>query len=157
MSNAWIFLILFVGFALSISFLCSILEATLLSTRIAELIVRKEREDRGAAILLDFKRNRIDDAISAILTLNTIVHTIGPAMAGALAGTIKKDEPRLFDKVLRLEKNRVEDVMTPRTVAVMLPFDRPISSLLESKEVDTYSRIPLFQNKPDKVVGNILL
>jgi len=71
--------------ALSISFLCSILEAALLSIRSYQLAALKEAGDRGAARLLDIKENRVDDAISAILTLNTIAHTIGAGMAGAQA------------------------------------------------------------------------
>jgi CBS domain containing-hemolysin-like protein len=78
-------LFVYVGVALSVSFLCSLLEATLLSARVIELIERKDRGDAGAALLLELKRERIDDAIGAILTLNTIAHTIGAALAGAQA------------------------------------------------------------------------
>jgi CBS domain containing-hemolysin-like protein len=78
-------LVVYVAAALSISFVCSILEATLLSARVSELIERKQRGDRGAALLLELKQERVDDAISAILTLNTIAHTIGAALAGAQA------------------------------------------------------------------------
>ena len=78
-------LLVYVGGALSISFLCSILEATLLSARTVELLERRERGDAGAALLLELKRERLDDAIGAILTLNTVAHTIGAALAGAQA------------------------------------------------------------------------
>ena len=84
-SQAIPLLLVYVGGALSISFLCSILEATLLSARTIELIERKERGDAGAALLLELKRERLDDAIGAILTLNTIAHTIGATLAGAQA------------------------------------------------------------------------
>ena len=62
MNTALLLLFLYVGAALSISFLCSILEATLLSTRVIELVARKTKGDRGAARLLDLKQNRIDEA-----------------------------------------------------------------------------------------------
>ena len=81
-------LILIVLFTLSVSFLCSILEATLLSSRVVDLSYRAERGDKGAAILLDLKENRIDDAIGAILTYNTISHTVGAALSGAQAATV---------------------------------------------------------------------
>lgn len=78
-------LFVYVGAALGVSFLCSILEATLLSARTVELLERRERGDAGAALLLELKRERLDDAIGAILTLNTVAHTIGAALAGAQA------------------------------------------------------------------------
>ena len=81
----WILLAIYVGGALAISFLCSILEATLLSARIPNLVDRKNRGERGATILLELKQHRVDDAISAILTLNTIAHTVGATLAGAQA------------------------------------------------------------------------
>jgi len=81
-------LVIYVGGALTVSFICSILEATLLSARVVELIDRKTHGDRGAALMLDLKHERIDDAISAILTLNTVANTLGSALAGAQAAII---------------------------------------------------------------------
>lgn len=85
-------LLVYVVGALSISFLCSILEAALLSVRGVELEERKARGDRGAELLLHLKRQRIDDAISAILILNTIAHTAGAALAGAQVGKVYGDD-----------------------------------------------------------------
>ncbi len=85
MSAGLILLFVYVGGALAISFLCSLLEAGLLSARETELSARAGAGERGAAILLDLKQHRIDDAISAILTLNTIAHTVGAGGAGAEA------------------------------------------------------------------------
>ena len=81
-------LVLIVTTALSVSFLCSILEAGLFSARMPELLARRERGDRGATLLLDLKTTRMDDAISAILILNTIAHTIGATLAGAQAAVV---------------------------------------------------------------------
>lgn len=81
-------LVLYVGGALSISFLCSLLEAALLSVRLVTLIERKEAGDRGAALLLALKEERIDDALSAILLLNTVANTLGATLAGAQAAMV---------------------------------------------------------------------
>jgi CBS domain containing-hemolysin-like protein len=78
----FLLLAMIVVVALVISFLCSILEAALLSTRTMELTARRDHGDRGATRLLEIKQHRLDDAISAILTLNTISHTFGAALSG---------------------------------------------------------------------------
>jgi CBS domain containing-hemolysin-like protein len=81
-------LLLFVGFALSVSFLCSLLEAVLLSARRGMLAEKKAAGYRGAALLLEIKEQRIEDAISAILILNTVANTLGATMAGAQAAHV---------------------------------------------------------------------
>jgi CBS domain containing-hemolysin-like protein len=77
-------LLLVVGAGLAISFLCSVLEAVLLSMTHAYVRVLEERGDR-AGILLARMREQIDEPIAAILTLNTIAHTAGAAVGGAMA------------------------------------------------------------------------
>lgn len=81
-------LVIYVGLALTVSFLCSILEAVLLTARLSELSAREEAGDRGAGLLLELKENRIDDAIASILILNTMAHTVGATMAGKQAARI---------------------------------------------------------------------
>ena len=69
-------LFVYAGGALAISFFCSLLEATLLSVRVGELTRRAEEGGRGVNLLLTYKQEHIEDGIGAILTLNTIAHTI---------------------------------------------------------------------------------
>ncbi|MEM7482924.1 MAG: CNNM domain-containing protein [Acidobacteriota bacterium] len=243
-----VLLLIYVGGALAISFLCSVLEATLLSVRTVELVERSSRGDRGAALLLELKQKRLDDAIGAILTLNTIAHTVGAALAGAQAavvfgeawigvfsgvltllvllfteiipktlGTIyassltgfvarttqfltrllklplwligfltrrlvsKGHKPRVsrgeiaalaasavqhgsldeatskvVTNVLRLKEVRVEEVMTPRTVVVMLPETTTLAEFLKDKDAGVFSRIPIYRENRDRVAGHIL-
>jgi len=80
-------LILFGLFAIGVSFLCSLLEACLLSlprSYVASLV------DRGApfAELLREMKDQIDRPLAAILTLNTIAHTAGAAGVGAQAAVV---------------------------------------------------------------------
>ena len=77
-----IFLYLFI--ALSISFMCSILEAVLLSTP-TSFIMMKEKVDAKSAFIFAKLKAEIDRPIAAILSLNTIAHTIGAAGVGAEA------------------------------------------------------------------------
>ena len=77
--------------ALGISFLCSILEAVLLSTPMS-FITAKEQEGRKSASLLKELKNNVDRPVGAILSLNTIAHTIGSAGVGAEVTRIWGDE-----------------------------------------------------------------
>jgi CBS domain containing-hemolysin-like protein len=60
------------------------MEAVLLSTPQSFLIVKQENGSRWAAAFIDLK-NDIDKPLSAILSLNTVAHTIGAAGVGAQA------------------------------------------------------------------------
>ena len=68
--------------ALALSFLCSILEAVLLSTPMS-FISMKENEGYKTATLMKRYKNNVDRPVGAILSLNTIAHTIGSAGVGA--------------------------------------------------------------------------
>jgi len=242
-------LVLYVGIALGTSFLCSLLEATLLSSREGDLLRRTESGDRGASLLLDLKRDHLGDAISAILTLNTIAHTIGAAMAGAQAaivfgdawvgafsaaltlmvlvvteiipktlgtvyakrlvgfvgrtvwlltkilapalvltrfltraltrgaeeeavsrrelaalvalaarqGTLRGEVPLILSNLLRFDEVEVQDVMTPRTVAWMLPIEATAGDLIGDPQHQVFSRVPLYAGGPDRVEGYVLV
>ena len=75
---AYLFLVLFV------SFLCSIMESVLLSTPVSFLRVKEEKGYRWASSFIKMKKN-IDKPLSAILSLNTVAHTVGAAGVGAQA------------------------------------------------------------------------
>ena len=77
-------LLVVIGISLAISFACSILEAVLLSISHSYVGVLQEK-GHPAGDLLARMRESIDEPIAAILTLNTIAHTVGAAMGGALA------------------------------------------------------------------------
>ncbi len=54
-----------------------------------------------------------------------------------------------------LDGLQVEDVMTPRTVTLMLPAETTIQELLDRSDVDAFSRIPLYRDSRDNVVGYV--
>ncbi len=83
-------LLLYLFLALSVSFLCSILEAVLLSTPMS-FITMKENEGNKTAIVLKNYKQDIDRPISAILSLNTIAHTVGAAGVGAQSNVVFGD------------------------------------------------------------------
>jgi putative hemolysin len=69
---------------LATSFLCSILEAVFLSVSHSYIAVLKNRGEWAGGWLESAQKN-IDEPIAAILTLNTIAHTMGATLGGAVA------------------------------------------------------------------------
>lgn len=82
-----ILLIIYVSVALGFSFLCSIAEAVLLSVTHAHIAIL-EQEGKASGKLLRQHKQDINKPLAAILTLNTIAHTIGAAGAGAQATAV---------------------------------------------------------------------
>ncbi|WP_300300226.1 CNNM domain-containing protein [uncultured Muribaculum sp.] len=70
--------------ALALSFLCSVLEAVLLSTPMSFITMKENEGAKNAPRMREYKSS-IDKPIAAILSLNTIAHTIGAAGVGAEA------------------------------------------------------------------------
>lgn len=68
--------------ALGLSFLCSVLEAVLLSTPVSFISMKESQGVKAAPLLMKYKTN-IDRPVAAILTLNTVAHTIGAAGVGS--------------------------------------------------------------------------
>src|SRR6056297_3240849 len=73
--------------AIGVSFLCSILEAALLSITPAHIAVLNESGTKTGKHLRELKRD-VDRPLAAILSLNTISHTFGAAGVGAQAQVI---------------------------------------------------------------------
>jgi len=66
------------------SFLCSILEAVLLSIT-PTFINLKKKEGKSYALTLEGLKRDVDKPLIAILTLNTIAHTVGAILVGVQA------------------------------------------------------------------------
>lgn len=77
-------LFIYIFIALGFSFLCSIAEAVLLSVT-APHIALLESQNKPSATVLRRLKDDINKPLAAILTLNTIAHTVGAAGAGAQA------------------------------------------------------------------------
>ena len=84
-SASWIYICMFA--AMAISALCSVLEATLLSTPISYITGLEDQGVNGAKRLKKLKQNS-DRPISAILCVNTIANTVGASIVGSLVMNI---------------------------------------------------------------------
>ena len=88
MDESLIYIIMIVSIALSA--LCSVLEATLLSTPLSYITGLEEQGVKGAERLKRLKQNS-DRPISAILCLNTIANTVGASIVGSLVYEVYGD------------------------------------------------------------------
>lgn len=234
----------YIGLALGVSFLCSLLEATLLSLTPTYLASLEAKRPKLGAMWREFKAD-IDKPLAAILSLNTIAHTLGAAGAGAQAiqlfgelyfgvisavltlmilifseiipktlgarywqqlapacghllrwvqwsmyplvvaaksltgwlaprtegpalsredihilasmghqeGVIDADEARAIEALLAFRGLVVKDVMTPRTVMATLPADMSVADVSPTDPALRFSRIPIFQDGSDDLIG----
>lgn len=77
-------LLIYLAIAIGVSFLCSVLEAVLLSITPSYLEqLTQEKLQSGKAI--QSVKDRLDESLSSILILNTFAHTMGAAGVGAQA------------------------------------------------------------------------
>lgn len=86
-TGEWSALLLYIVFALAVSFLCSIWEAAMLSTPVSHIELLVQQGSEAGSIMQRLRQN-VEHPISAILTLNTIAHTAGAVGAGAEADAI---------------------------------------------------------------------
>jgi CBS domain containing-hemolysin-like protein len=76
--------VVFALVALLFSSLCSVAEAVLLSIS-PSYVASLEKEGKSSAAKVNSVKSNVDRSLAAILTLNTIAHTIGSGGAGAYA------------------------------------------------------------------------
>ena len=240
-------LIIYASVAIGVSFVCSILEAVLLSITPTFIEQISERRPKQSALLRGLK-SRISQPLSAILILNTIAHTAGAAGVGAEAkrlwgedslavaaavltvlvvvvseiipktigalfwkklavisaqvlrlmvwvlypfvwlsevlmnalkskhhgpsisrdeiaalarlgtsqGVFAESESRVINNLLRFGSTRTREIMTPRTVVAFLRAEQTVGEAITDEGLAKYSRLPVFEQKRDNVVGYVL-
>ena len=80
-----VLLIAFMVLSVFVSFICSVSEAALLTMTPSYVASIAEENPTKSAMLKEVKVDKIDQSIAAILTLNTVAHTVGSLGAGAQA------------------------------------------------------------------------
>lgn len=246
-TGSLITLLLYVTVSLSISFLCSVLEAVLLSVSVSH-VQGLAQQGKRAGVLMQRHRKNVERPISAILTLNTVAHTVGATLAGAEAaalfgselvgvisavltllilvlseiipktlgavyakqlipfaayttqvllvvlfpavwvfeqmgramrpshaaptvtrsdlevmamisqqeGALLERENRTLRNLLHLGSVRVDDIMTPRTVVLAFDQALTVGEVIRDHGVLPYSRLPIYDETIDRVIGYVL-
>lgn len=91
-STSMLLLLLYLSVAIGFSFYCSVAEAVLLSITPSFIATLRGSKPAAAERLHKLKSN-IDRPLAAILSLNTIAHTIGAAGVGAQASVAMENVP----------------------------------------------------------------
>lgn len=89
--DLWLLLI-YLALAIGVSFLCSLTEAVLLTLTPSDAEVLDRKGKRVGKTLRKMKQE-IDRPLAAILTLNTISHTVGAAGVGAQSAIVFENVP----------------------------------------------------------------
>jgi CBS domain containing-hemolysin-like protein len=111
-------LITYIALALIVSFLCSIMEAVLLSITPSYVAVKEQQGHRHGALIRSLRTN-VDRPLAAILSLNTIAHTVGAAGAGAQAALVFGDSIiALFSAALTLAILVLSEII-PKTLGAV--------------------------------------
>ncbi|MEA1954107.1 MAG: CNNM domain-containing protein [Campylobacterota bacterium] len=241
-------LLLFFFAAVSISFICSILESVLLSVNMAYISVLEKERPRVGKLLKSHKMG-INKSIASILILNTIANTLGAAAVGAQAesiygagavfyvsiiltfailffseiipktigavywkslaptaayvirffiwltypiilmtlfvtnrisksddsmnltkeeliestllsedeGLLGEKESDVIENILLLDKIRIKEILTPRTVVFALDGNRTIKDIVESEEaIFKFSRVPIYDKSIESITGIVM-
>ncbi len=104
--------------AIGVSFLCSILEAVLLSLHPSYIQSLKNSKPK-TALRLEKQKKDIDLSIGSILTLNTFAHTLGAAGVGAEAAKIFGNEYMFYISAILTILILVFSEIIPKTIGAI--------------------------------------
>ena len=140
-----VLLITYILMALVFSFLCSVAEAVLLSITPSYIAELQGRKPKLAALLKKLKQDNVDKSLAAILTLNTIAHTVGAIGSGSKATVVFGSAWfGLFSALMTLMILFLSEII-PKTIGAMYSAVR--SSL----------PWPILENKPEKSIKGCLI
>jgi CBS domain containing-hemolysin-like protein len=94
-------LFIVVTIALIVSFVCSLMEAAIFSVPLPYVKYLADKGSKSGKILLNFKEN-MGIPIAAILILNTISHTLGASIGGAMVAEVSESAVIVFSLVFTL-------------------------------------------------------
>jgi putative hemolysin len=75
------------------------------------------------------------------------------AREGAVSGNVETEEEEFISRVFRFTDRNVSSVMMPRTEIVAIEVDTPLSEVTDIFLESGYTRLPLYEEKLDNVIG----
>ena len=79
------------------------------------------------------------------------------ANIGAEEGVIDSDENKVIQNIMKLDKVKAFDAMTPRIVATIAQENMTLRNFYKNDTYLHYSRIPVYSDSPEYITGYILL
>ncbi len=88
--------------------------------------------------------------VHGIHSLEEIRHIVESSLEHS---TVTNFEAHAIDRLLELRELVAREVMTPRSSMVCLPMDAPLDELLKTMSDHHYSRVPVYKDNPDNIIG----
>lgn len=103
---------------LIVSGLCSLIEAVLYSVSWSHIENLRKKGKKTGELLYNLRQN-VDEPITAILTLNTISHTVGAAVAGAIAASVFGQNSVFYFSIVFTILILILSEIIPKTLGVL--------------------------------------
>ena len=84
---------------------------------------------------------------------NHVEHIDALITAGAEEGIIQEEDRKLIQSVVAFGDKTVREVMTPRPAVVAIAHDKSLEDLRELVIHEQYSRVPVFEESIDQIIG----
>ena len=99
--------------------------------------------------LLKLKEDNIEEKVSKE-ELRSLVEV------GREHGIINEVEKEMIENIIVFDEKIAREIMIPRTKVFLIDRNTTIEELIETKEVGKYSRIPVYEEEADNIVGILL-
>lgn len=99
--------------------------------------------------ILKMKEDNIEEKVSKE-ELRSLVEV------GKEHGVINEAEQEMIENIIEFDEKIAREIMIPRTKVFLIDKNISIHQLFENKEIGKYSRIPVYENEADNIVGVLL-
>ena len=99
--------------------------------------------------ILKMKEDNIEEKVSKE-ELRSLVEV------GKEHGVINEAEQEMIENIIEFDEKIAREIMIPRTKVFLIDKNISIHELFENKEIGKYSRIPVYENEADNIVGVLL-
>lgn len=112
-------------------------------------------------IVLMYPLVLLSQEITKMLSRNKDQGSVSRAEVSAMAdighkeGIFEKTESKIIKNLIRFRNIKAEDIMTPRTVMIMVQEDQPLQDFITKEEFEKFSRIPVFGKTGDDITGYV--
>ena len=100
--------------------------------------------------ILKMKEDNIEEKVSKE-ELRSLVEV------GKEHGVINEAEQEMIENIIEFDEKIAREIMIPRTKVFLIDKNISIHELFENKEIEKYSRIPVYENEADNIIGILMV